>query len=513
MKHIYYNGNIITMKGVDTAQAFVVENGHFTQVGSKEQCLKEREGAELTDLQGQTVLPAFIDAHSHLSSYANSFLQAKLTEAASFADILNTLKMFAEKTKVQAGGWITGSGYDHNNLKEKAHPTRQMLDEAFPGMAVVLQHKSGHFGVFSTVALQSIGMTGKDQDGYLEENEFVEAQKKVPMPEASQMLSAYRKALDSYASYGITTVQEGMMVSQMLPLYQMLLQNQLLTLDVVGYPQIADADIFYQTFLQNAVQYQSHFRLGGYKIILDGSPQGRTAWMKTPYQGTTDYFGVSSMSDEAVEAALVKAVADKRQLLAHCNGDAAAEQFLNAAQKVAAPEVLSQIRPVIVHGQLLAKDQLERVKEYGMIPSFFVAHCYYWGDIHIENFGMERASAISPTKSALQKDILFTFHQDTPVLEPDMLQTVWCAVNRRTKNGITLGKEEQISVREALKAVTIHAAYQYGEESAKGSIEPGKNADFIILTEDPLHTASDRLNQIKVQETYRSGERIFARGE
>lgn len=507
MKQIFYNGIIITMDGEKICNSFSVENGYFTVIGEDIKEFKN-SNAELINLEGKTVMPAFIDAHSHLSSYANSFLQAQLNNAASFEDIIDSLILFAKKTNVKLGEWIIASGYDHNVLKEKAHPTKELLDKAFPDIAVVLQHQSRHFGVFNTMALSKIGFEGMDNDGYIEEKEFVEALKKIPMPDPEHMLNAYKKAMDSYASYGITTIQEGMMAIQMMPLYKMLLKNNLLYLDVVGYPQISDGDAYFKAFPKCIESYDSHFRLGGYKIFLDGSPQGRTAWMKMNYKGT-DSFGVSTMSDEEVAGAVKKAVVDGRQLLAHCNGDAAAEQFIFAAKQIEDIEEFKKIRPVIIHGQLLSKDQLPRVKQLGIIPSFFVAHCYYWGDTHIRNFGFERASEISPIKSALENNILFTLHQDTPVILPNMLETVWCAVMRKTKSGVILGKNEQISVYDALKAVTINAAYQYGEEKSKGSISTGKQADFIVLSENPLEVPPERLKEIAVLETYKSGLCIY----
>lgn len=506
MKKLFCNGTIITMDGGRIASAVLTENGVIRMVGGEE--VTEYGGdAERIDLRGQTMLPAFIDAHSHISSYASSFLQAQLESAASFSDIVDILRAYEKENALEPEAWIMASGYDHNALTEKAHPTKTLLDAAFPGRPVVVQHKSGHFGVFSETALKAVGFSGRDDDGYLEENDFVEAVRKAPMPAPAQFASAYKKAQERYASYGITTVQEGMMVAEMLPLYSMLLGRGLFSLDVVGYPSIAEADRLYDALSDYSGQYRDHFRLGGYKIILDGSPQGRTAWMKTPYAGTTDCYGVSSMSSGDVEAALKKALAEKRQLLAHCNGDAAAEQLLLCAMEQG--ESIASIRPVMIHAQLLAVDQLPRVKALGVIPSFFVAHCYYWGDTHIENFTFERAKKISPAASAAALGIPFTFHQDTPVLPPDMMRTVWCAVNRKTKNGVTLGAEERISVYDALKAVNVNAAYQYGEENEKGSITEGKKADFAVLNGDPLKCAPEKLNDIAVIGTYKDGERIF----
>ena len=506
MKTLFYNAKVITMDDDKLAEALSINDDQIVKVGSDEELQAENYDQKI-DMEGKTILPGFIDAHSHLSSYAGTFTQADLEAAKSFSEIKETLLSFAKEANLTSGQWLVANGYDHNRLAEKKHPTKEFLDRIFPDNPVILQHQSGHFGVFNSLALEKLNLQGTDNDGYEEENAYIEAIKKVPLSDANTLLRSYQKAFEGYASYGITTVQEGMMVKAMVPMYQLLLHNDSFKLDVVGYPQINDADLFYNSF-PNHKTYHQHFRLGGYKIILDGSPQGRTAWMRTPYIGTEEY-GISSMKDEEVEKALVKALNDHQQLLAHCNGDRAAQQLLSMADKVNRPEELKAIRPVIIHGQLLGIDQLPEVKRLGFIPSFFIAHVYHWGDIHIENFGLSRASQISPANSALKEKILFTFHQDAPVIKPDMLETVWCASNRLTKKGILLGEEEIIPVKEALKAVTINAAYQYGEEETKGSLTKGKKADLVILDKNPLEVDKKNLREIKVLQTYKDGKLVY----
>ncbi len=200
---------------------------------------------------------------------------------------------------------------------------------------------------------------------------------------------------------------------------------------------------------------------------------------------------------------------EKLQILAHCNGDKAAEQYIKAIKDT--NKNIQEIKPVLIHGQLLGVDQLKEVKEYGIIPSFFIAHIYHWGDVHIKNFGIERANKISPAGSTVKNNIKFTFHQDAPVIEPNMFETIWCAVNRKTKEGIILGKEEKISVIDAIKAVTINSAYQYSEEDIKGSIKEGKLADLIIIDKNPLKIDIDDIRNIKVLETIKEGVTIIKR--
>ena len=264
-------------------------------------------------------------------------------------------------------------------------------------------------------------------------------------------------------------------------------------------------------FPQNIKKYYKNMKFLGYKIFLDGSPQLRTAWMKTPYnviqENEEKYYGINTMSDKEVREAVNQAKNDNMQILAHCNGDKAAEQYINAIKNID----LKNERSVMIHAQLLDTDQLEDVKKCHIIPSFFVAHTYYWGDTHIKNFGIKRASKISPLKSAINKNIIFTLHQDSPVIEPNMFETIWCAVNRKTKSNVILGKKEQISVLDAVKAVTINAAYQYFEEDKKGSIKEGKIANLIIVDKNPLKIEKDKIREIKILETIKEGQTLYNR--
>ena len=299
-----------------------------------------------------------------------------------------------------------------------------------------------------------------------------------------------------------------MVAKPMLPMYRQILEKGMLKLDVKLY---AGVDAYEETkALLKEFPDNSHLQLGGMKIFLDGSPQGRTAWMRSPYQGTPDYCGYGTMTDQAVEDAFCAAAENHCQIIAHCNGDGASAQFLRCMEKAEkrCPE-LKELRPVIIHGQLMGVDQLPKAKQLGVMVSFFVAHTYHWGDTHIRNFGFDRAKQISPAASALRFQVPFTFHQDAPVIEPDMLETVWCAVNRKTREGVTLGEEEKISPLNALQAVTINAAYQYSEETIKGSLAPGKNADLVILSENPLAADPDHIRNIQVLATYKAGACVY----
>lgn len=525
IKKLYRNGTIITMEESLYAKAILTCDGIIKKVYYEEDPLSMKEdGIEIIDLHGHTLLPAFIDCHSHFSGYASSLLQVDLTEAVSFSDITQMITRFMKRNHVSPGEWVLCRGYDHNNLKERIHPTLALLDKVAPKNPILLQHQSGHMGVLNSLALKQLDITTETKSpeggvigvkdgkltGYLEENAFVSYSKKVPFGSKEDIFYALKEAQNIYASHGITTAQEGFVVEELAGILEYLMQSNTLTIDLIGYLDIKERDALWNRFSPYIKKYHNHLKIGGYKTFLDGSAQGRTAWMLTPYEGTPEYLGYPILSDKELKQLIQIALKDDMQLLVHCNGDAATNQYIN--QYRSAKEELNStndIRPVMIHAQLLRRDQLEEVKRLSMIPSFFVAHVYYWGDTHIENFGYERASQISPANSALQKGILFTFHQDAPVIEPNMLETIWCAVNRITKKDVLIGEDERISPLEALKAVTIHGAYQYFEEDRKGSLKEGKLADLVVLSRNPLAVPVEEIKDIKVLETIKEGKTIY----
>lgn len=528
MRKIYFNGNFITLEDKKDVNAILIEDGIIKKVGAEDEILEYRDNnTELIDLNGKIMMPSFIDSHSHFIAVANEFLQVSLKECKSFDDIRDKLIEYKNRNNIEDGKWIIANGYDSNNLVEKKNITKKELDLFLPNNPVVLQHQSGHNGVMNSLALNQIGITDGTESpeggriekvngkitGYLEENVFIQNLKKVPMPTIKDLKEAIKKAERIYASYGITTVQEGFLAKELINIYQEIINNNEVGLDIVGYVDKNIIEDVEKIFSKNIKKYYNHFKINGIKIFLDGSPQARTAWMREPYNNDTNYCGYGTMSDEDVEKAIKLAVEKKLQILAHCNGDRASKQYIDTIEKIKNTENIKyesqNIRPVLIHGQLLGIDQLDEVKKLGIIPSFFVAHVYYYGDVHIENFGLERASRISPAGSSLKKEIPFTFHQDSPVIEPNMLETIWCAVNRKTKNGLSLGKEEEIDVLDAIKAVTINAAYQYFEENEKGSIREGKRADLIILDKNPLTEEKENIKNIKVLETIKDGETIY----
>ena len=248
---------------------------------------------------------------------------------------------------------------------------------------------------------------------------------------------------------------------------------------------------------------------------LDGSPQGKTAWLTEPYyvppEGQqADYRGYPAITDEEAIALVDKAFGNGWQILAHCNGDAAMDQFIMAIRAATEKYGKADRRPVMIHAQTVREDQLDAMKELGIIPSFFGMHTYYWGDWHRDSvLGPERAARISPAASTLKRGMIYTQHHDAPVAMPNSIMILASQMNRTTRSGKVLGPEQRVSVMDALKSITINAAYQYFEEDSKGSLEPGKLADLVILDKNPLKAEPADIKDIKVIETIKEGISIY----
>ena len=532
MQKLYYGGDIVTMREeTDAPEAVLVTDGKISYVGelaeARRQCLPD---AEEINLKGKTLMPSFIDPHSHIAMLAQYTDFANLGKCTSFKDLAVTLSDWLKEKRLAEGEVLVGYGYDHNFLDEQQHPTKEVLDRVSDTIPVCILHTSGHMCVANSVLLRECGITadtpdpeggkfGREEDGtpngYIEE---VPAMVKVLIPVFSRVKADFARQLEKaqqiYLKYGITTVQDGSTNASGFQKLAECAKEQVFHLDVVSYVLADDLEKTAEEYPEYYQKYHNRLKIGGAKIILDGSPQGRSAWLRKPYEGEETYCGYPAHTQEETDRWVETAVEKGYQLLAHCNGDAASGQYLAAFEKAAAktpenPEKIRALRPVMIHCQTVGDDQLDEMKELGMIPSIFVAHTWYWGDVHLKNLGSVRGAHISPARAAMERGLIYNFHQDTPVVEPDMLHTVWCAVNRVTRSGKPIGQEQCIGVYEALKGVTIHGAYAYHEEERKGTLEAGKLADMVILDRNPLKTDKMQLRDIQVLETIKEGKTLY----
>lgn len=530
---VFINGDIVTMRGVDdVAAALAVRDGRILALGTQADVMAQAgDNAAVTDLQGQTVIPGFIDAHGHIAMTASLIANANV--ASPPVGPIENIEQLVELMKTQPlseNGWVLGLGYDDSLLAEKRHPTREDLDKVSTEHPVFIRHVSGHLGVCNSVCLQRAGYNAKTEnpqggvirriagsqepDGVLEEAALFGLLPMLGEPSEARKLELLKKTEAYYASYGVTTVQDGAADAAGIEFLSTASAEGDLKLDVVAYP-------FMQTWgdkplPKTSKQTGGKYRIGGIKLLLDGSPQGRTAWLKHPYhvapEGTEDnYSGYPILRDEQVAAYMRQALDNNWQVITHVNGDAAIDQFIKHYEALAIEEEADP-RWVLIHAQVTRPDQIDSYKRLNLIPSYFVAHTYYWGDWHREIvLGEQRAFHISPLASSGDKGVRYTIHNDTPIVPPDMMLLVWTAVNRQTRSGEVLGAEQRVSAFDALKAVTIDAAYQHFEEKRKGTLEVGKIADLVVLASNPLKAEAASLKDIAVMATYKDGELIFSR--
>lgn len=541
---LVYGGPILTMQGIQPSyvDAMLIQDGKIRYTGTLSEAEKLAPQAKRLNLNNKTVIPGIIDAHSHLNSVGMQQTVANLYpppdgKVVSIATLIREMNAWAKQnpTFVQAtSGWIIGNGYDDAQLQEKTHPTATDLDQISTTQPVLILHQSGHLASVNHKALELLGINEKSSNpsggvirrvvgtnipnGVLEESVVIEAMlqafKTVP-PEMMQQMAL--TVVQTYMKNGYTTVQEGRADRGTSELWRSLANQNKLAIDVVSYPDISSEQAY---MLEKGVgkNYVNHFRIGGVKISLDGSPQGKTAWLTEPYvvppEGKDkNYRGYPAfLEQKTVQHMIDLAFRQHWPILAHANGDAAIDQYLNVIANAQKKYDASNRRDVIIHAQTMREDQLDRAKQLHLIPSFFSLHTYYWGDWHVaQTLGEKRAEHISPTGSALRKGMIFTEHHDAPVIPPKSMMVLDATVNRTTRTGKVLGEAQKVSPYIALKTMTDWAAYQYFEEDIKGTLSTGKYGDFVVLSDNPITIDPSKIKDIKVLATYKQGQLVYQR--
>ena len=338
---------------------------------------------------------------------------------------------------------------------------------------------------------------------------------KLPKPSPAALLENMGAAQRLYASNGYTTVQDAPVEPKVMPLYEQAAADGRFYLDLIGYWQSNEFLAKMKPGADHRIANSNDYRIAGVKVIADGSPQGKTAYFTQPYltggpNREKNWRGTPIVPPEHLNAVVKLAYECDAQVLVHCNGDAAIDMLLDAHKLAGAPR---DRRTTVIHSQFVRRDQLDEYAKHGVNPSFFTNHAFFWGDLHAQNFGMERASFLSPMKTARGLGLHMTNHSDFLVTPLNPMFILWTAVNRTTRSGQVLGAEECVSPYEGLKALTIDGAYQYFEEGRKGTIEAGKLADFAILTANPTKVDPMTIKDIKVVETIKEGETVFQLSE
>ncbi|MCX2980767.1 amidohydrolase [Halieaceae bacterium IMCC14734] len=528
---------IVTMDdGAPDAEMVAVKAGRILAVGSREEIAPYIDTeTKIIDLGSATLVPGFIDPHSHFSHAAGAASWANIAGApvgtmASIADIIEEMKLQQQRNQSGPGEWVVGFGYDADTLSDGRHINRDDLDAAFPDNPVLLIHVSFHGGVLNSQGFAQINYdentptpeggiivrrpNSNEPLGLLMETAWFPAISVLPRPQGEARFANLVKAQQHYAANGVTTAQDGLVGYEEFELLKEAAARNDLFLDLVALGSYAEVPKFAAEHTEYK-GYQNRLKLGGIKIISDGSPQGKTAFFSEPYLtggpgGEQNWRGEPMMPVEQFDAVLGAVYAADMQAFVHANADAAIDMLLSAHRTHKA-NTAEDSRTVVIHSQFVRQDQLQAYAKFGMVPAFFSNHAYYWGDVHVENLGVERAHFLSPMRSATELGLHFTNHSDYMVTPLNPMFTVWSAVNRLSRSGQVIGSNERVTPLQALKAITLDAAFQYFEEDQKGSITVGKLADFAVLNANPLTVEPMDIKDIQVLSTYKEGQQIYAR--
>ena len=568
---IYHGGPILTMiKDGDRAEALAVKSGRILAVGPMAE-VKARKGTntKLVNLDGKCLMPGFFDPHSHIVMQSVKFSTANLDpkpigEAGSIADIQLILREWIDQKKLKSGQWVIGWGYDDTGIEEQRHPNRDDLDAVSKDHPILLMHISSHLMTGNSKMLDEIGVTtetkdpeggkiqrkpgGSEPNGVLEELAMLLVLKKLPMPTPERAMEMMAEGMRFYAKAGITTAQDCASGKGTLKLLEAMEKQGRLPIDIIAWPLYKGVDDAEFDAIVSDRRKSGRLRRGGIKMTVDGSIQGYTAFLSQPYyvqpadtQPTADkcvtdtaehifvstdtpsgsgdnpaepgeaHRGYSNMTQEEIDTWLKRCDGANVQTQVHTNGDAATDMLIKAVKKVRGDKPRPELRTTIIHAQTMREDQLEFSAKHGLTPSFFPIHVYFWGDRHREIFlGPERAARISPSRTALNRNLKITLHHDAPIAGIEMLTVAWSAVNRVTTSGKELGPEHRITPFEALRAITADAAWQNFEEERKGTLEAGKLADMVVLSGDPLAIDPMKIKDIQVLETIKEGNSIFS---
>jgi len=525
---IVVNANVITVDpSKPHAEAFAVENGRFTAVGSNAEIGRlGTASTQIVDVKGQTVTPGFNDAHLHPravfpddSPYSTPWLGPDKIH--SMDDLIAVLKRKAAKTP--PGQIVAGDRYDDAKLGR--HPNRHDLDKVSLDHPVSITHASGHVIAVNSYVLEKSGVTkdtpdppggsfDRDPDGTpngviresarrLLSRGLSSGERRPPQSaEIEGLLRCYRE----YTARGITSVgiaggsPESFRTEQAVRdagnpvrVAFMFLEPHLAALSAVGMKTGFGDD---------------RLRVTAMKVFHGNSFSGRTCWLSEPYSDRPGYFGIPpARQQDALNDAFLRMHQAGFQIATHSNGDREIDMVLTAIEFAQQHDPRPDVRHRIEHASVMNQSLLDRAKRDGVILVF---HSYMWehGD-KLDSYGAERLKMVHAYRTAIDMGIHVAGHSDSPVSAADPLLRIQDMVTRKGSNGKVYGGNQRVSVDEAIKVWTLDGAYATFEEKTKGSIASGKFADFVVLEKDPRSVPPDTIKDIAIQATYIGGERVF----
>ena len=522
--YVVINAKVFTIdEDQPQAEAFAVKGDRFTAVGSSSDIRNlASSGTETIDAEGMTVVPGFIDAHSHPSSAGVNELVQVNADLRSITEIKEVLRQRAAIT--QEGQWVRAFKYDATKLEEGRPINRFDIDEVVPNHPAVVGHRGGHTGVYNSMALALAGVTSETPDPpggrfYRDSNGVLTGLA------AERARYVFNSLIPSDSTReqrrdGVKLITELMTKAGLTSVHQTGASRN----DMIAYQDArADGGMRFRMYLFPRVQLfedlvnagiRSGFgdevlRIGAVKFSADGSASERTMRMSTPFEGRPDDYGILTMSQEEIHEAVENAHRNDFQIGIHANGDVTIEMVLNAYERVQRLWPRNDPRHRIEHCSLVNPALLQRIKDLGVIPAPFYTYVHYHGNKWVE-YGEEKMRWMFAHKSFLDYNIPVAPASDyTPgPFEPMMaLQSM---VTRKDFDGRVWGPNQRITIDQAMRICTLNGAYASFEENIKGSITAGKLADFVILADDPHDVDPDNIKNIEIVRTVVGGTTMYA---
>lgn len=522
------NGKIMTLDDKDTvAEAVAIKYGRIVRVGSNED-IKAMIGQEsrVIDLNGKVAVPGFQDTHVHLAAFSPIYWYG--IDLSTVKDIRGLLEKISQRVaETPKGKWIYCYKYDDERLAEKRHVTRQELDEVAPNNPVLIIKGFGHVYVVNSMALKLAGITEKTSDpvggiierdpetgeltGVLYENAYELIAAALPPVPLDILKESMIKSIKMFLRWGITTITEIEATKEIIQAYQELYEEKRLPIRVLLFVSA--------NLMENLINLGIRAGFGnewlkilGVKFYADGSGIGGTAAVYTPQHRGPKGLGVIVTPKDQLADFVTKCHNAGLRVAIHAIGDRGIDIALDAIEE-AQRKKPNNLRHRIEHCSCCTPKQLERIKSLKVVPSSSIGYMWEFGDSYIENFGPERIRWIHPHKSYIEKGVIASGNSDWACSPADPMKQIYCAVTRKTKTGRTFCEDQAISVLEAVRTYTINAAYAGGEEDIKGTIEPGKLADIVVLSDDIFSIPCEKIKDVTVEMTIIGGKIVYTKGD
>lgn len=528
---IFTNGSVVTVdEGDRISEAVAVVGNRISLIGSSKDVGKSAgPNTEIIDLAGRSLLPGFIDAHCHPGSYGagKRYIPCGAKDIGSIEDMK---KAVAERAKTASEEeWIVGRGYNQTQLDEYRHPTRWDLDEAAPNHKVCIFRTCGHVLVVNSAALRKVGYDrdtpdpeggkiARDAQGELTGVLYESA--RVPFWKATfSSLPELEKSTplmnEDFLRCGITSAHDasGRNPNE-LRAYQKGVEDGWQKVRLYVMARISGDIEVGRHFLKTGLVTgfgNERLRLGPIKLMIDGSVGGASAAVRTAYPGDPDNYGITYMSQAELDKQVWESHKAGFQVGIHAIGDKGVEMVLDAFEKALEKYPRKNHRHRIEHCGLLDDILMDRIKKLQLLPVLGVPFLYELGDYYIDILGKDRLSCMYPQRSLLERGILAPLSSDAPVIDPNPLHGIYSAVTRKTKSGQTISPTENVNIMQAIRSYTRYGAYASFEETIKGSIETGKLADLVVLSDNILEKSPEEILDINVEMTLVDGEIVYQR--